>query len=162
MCLIPGRLLTAVESLLQHDLLESCGGLENMELLSELLPRLQPCSTCSLHRTITDLPVADIKALVSFQSLLNQLPCKWDEVVCQCLWTYEVMGQDILGWHYLCSQVCTTIVDVLNALIYLSSCSMDSQSDGKCYMNELTRVLLVYQHLNTHLDCLTSQWHCKQ
>lgn len=70
---ISGRLLTAAQSLLRHGLLERGGGLESKDVLSELLPCLRPCSMCPLHRTITDLPVDSLKALVGCMSNLNRL-----------------------------------------------------------------------------------------
>lgn len=62
--LFAGRLLEATSSLLCHHSLECCDGAKP-EVLSELLPVLQKCSTCCLHRTITDLPVATLKSQVS-------------------------------------------------------------------------------------------------
>lgn len=65
--------MEAAANLLHNRLLKtSCE--TRAEALSELLPRLQPCATCSLHRTITDLPVTALKALVRCLSMLAGVP----------------------------------------------------------------------------------------
>lgn len=60
---MPGRLVELAASVLRHGLLEYRNVLQ-AESLSQLLPSLLPCSTCHLHRTITDLPLESLKKQV--------------------------------------------------------------------------------------------------